>query len=154
MNLKDDNFGYLQVDIDGDGVDELLLGSNGSEENSDYAYIDSMFTIRNGKVCTVFESYSDREWYCLFKDDVFGAYYYPDSFSYIEYYKYAAGKKEFIEGIYYDPDYTNEEVRCSYSNGYRDGRELTKKEYYEMGNELEQKYEHKPKLQLHLFKEE
>ena len=38
-DLGYDDFGYLQLDIDGDGVDELLLGTNGSEDNSYEAYI-------------------------------------------------------------------------------------------------------------------
>ena len=63
QDLNNDSFGYLQADIDGDGVDELLLGTTGSEENPNDAYIDNMYTIRDGKVDPVFESYSERDCY-------------------------------------------------------------------------------------------
>ena len=33
QDLNNDSFGYLQADIDGDGVDELLLGTTVSKDN-------------------------------------------------------------------------------------------------------------------------
>ena len=70
LHLENDSFGYLQADIDGDGVDELLLGTTGSKDNSNDVYIDNMYTIRDGKVDPVFESYSERECYELCEDGV------------------------------------------------------------------------------------
>ncbi|MBQ5473626.1 MAG: hypothetical protein IIT65_02785 [Lachnospiraceae bacterium] len=158
QDLYNDSFGYLQVDIDGDGVDELLLGTTGSEENSNDVYIDNMYTIRDGKVVPVFESLSDREWYVLYEDGVFEKHmYYPDDYDNSEYFKYTAGKQEFIEGIYdnitiFDWEKGEYQEDIYYSDSSSKERELTEKEYDEMNEELEHKY-NLPKFQLHLFKE-
>ena len=155
-DLGYDDFGYLQLDIDGDGVDELLLGTNGSEDNSYEAYIDSMFTIRNGNVDSVFESYSDRELYNLYEDGVFELYLrVPNNYYGSEYYKYTAGKRKIIEGIYkeicYYPD-DEYQIDYWYSDSASRTRDLTEKQYDEMLDELEHKY-NRPKFQLHLFKD-
>ena len=158
QDLENDSFGYLQVDIDGDGVDELLLGTAGSKDNSNDVYIDNMYTIRDGKVVPVFESLSDREWYVLYEDGVFvKEIYYPDDYYSTEYFKYTAGKQEFIEGIYYNTTIFDREKGeyqedIYYSDSSSKERELTRKEYFEMGEELQHKY-NLPKFQLHLFKE-
>lgn len=154
--IESDDFGYLQVDIDGDGVDELLLGINGSEDDSYEAYIDAMFTIRNGKVDSVFESYSDRECFDLYKDGVYRFYQRdPNHYYSSEYYKYTAGKREFIEGIYnsivYSPD-DEYQIDYWYSDSASQTSDLTEEQYYEMLDELEHKY-NRPKFQLHLFKD-
>lgn len=157
-HLQNDSFGYLQADIDGDGGDELLLGTTGSEENSNDVYIDIMYTIRDGKVVPVFESLSDRESYVLYEDGVFVKYiYYPDDYYSTEYFKYTAGKQEFIEGIYdnitiFDREKGEYQEDIYYSDSSSKERELTRKERFEMGEELQHKY-NLPKFQLHLFKE-
>ena len=149
-HLQNDSFGYLQVDIDGDGVDELLLGTD--------VYIDNMYTIRDGKVVPVFESLSERESYVLYEDGVFVKdIYYPDDYYSTEYFKYTAGKQEFIEGIYnnvtiFDRENGEYQEDIYYSDSSSKERELTRKEYFEMGEELQHKY-NLPKFQLHLFKE-
>lgn len=157
-HLDNDSFGYLQADIDGDGVDELLLGTTGSKDNSNDVYIDNMYTIRDGKVDPVFESLSDREWYVLYEDGVFEKHmYYPDDYDNSEYFKYTAGKQEFIEGIYdnitiFDREKGEYQEDIYYSDSSSKERELTRKEWFEMNEELEHKY-NLPKFQLHLFKE-
>ena len=157
-HLQEDSFGYLQADIDGDGVDELLLGTTGSEENPNDAYIDNMYTIRDGKVVPVFESLSERESYVLYEDGVFVKdIYYPDDYYSTEYFKYTAGKQEFIEGIYdnitiFDREKGEYQEDIYYSDSSSKERELTRKERFEMGEELEHKY-NLPKFQLHLFKD-
>ena len=158
QDLNNDSFGYLQVDIDGDGVDELLLGTAGSRDNSNDVYIDNMYTIRDGKVVPVFESYSERECYILYEDGVFVKdIYYPDDYYSTEYFKYTAGKQEFIEGIYYnitifDREKGEYQEDIYYSDSSSKDCELTRKEYFEIGEELQHKY-NLPKFQLHLFKE-
>ena len=157
-HLQEDSFGYLQADIDGDGVDELLLGTAGSKDNSNDVYIDNMYTIRDGKVVPVFESLSERESYVLYEDGVFVKYInYPDDYYSTEYFKYTAGKQEFIEGIYdnitiFDWEKGEYQEDIYYSDSSSKERELTRKERFEMGEELEHKY-NLPKFQLHLFKE-
>ena len=157
-HLQEDSFGYLQADIDGDGVDELLLGTTVSKDNSNDVYIDNMYTIRDGKVVPVFESLSERESYVLYEDGVFVKYInYPDDYYSTEYFKYTAGKQEFIEGIYdnitiFDWEKGEYQEDIYYSDSSSKERELTRKERFEMGEELEHKY-NLPKFQLHLFKE-
>ena len=157
-HLQNDSFGYLQADIDGDGVDELLLGTTVSKDNSNDVYIDNMYTIRDGKVVPVFESLSERESYVLYEDGVFEKnIYYPDDYYITEYFKYTAGKQEFIEGIYdnitiFDWEKGEYQEDIYYSDSSSKERELTRKERFEMGEELEHKY-NLPKFQLHLFKE-
>ena len=158
QDLNNDSFGYLQADIDGDGVDELLLGTTVSKDNSNDVYIDNMYTIRDGKVVPVFESLSERECYVLYEDGVFVKYmYYPDDYYNTEYFKYSAGKQEFIEGIYdnitiFDREKGEYQEDIYYSDSSSKERELTRKERFEMGEELEHKY-NLPKFQLHLFKD-
>ncbi len=153
LGLKDDNFGYLQVDIDGDGVDELLLGINGSEDNSYEAYIDNMYTIRDDKVVPVFESYSERDFYGLCEDGVVKyVFNYPHMLHGVEYYRCKAGNLDLIEGIHYEWSDDVFQNQFYYYDSSLQNRELTEKEYYEMHEELEHKY-NRPKFQLHLFKD-
>ena len=150
--FQNDSFGYLQVDIDGDGIDELLLGVNAPKDNSYEAGIISMFTIRDGKVESVFEC-GYRENFELYEDgiilDDFGM---PNSTYSLKCYKYSAGGTEFIEGVEWEPVF--EEHRCQYY--YIDSslqeREISEEEGREFYEELLHRY-NKPKFQLHLFKE-
>ena len=155
QDLNNDSFGYLQVDIDGDGVDELLLGTTGSEENSNDAYIDNMYTIRDGKVDPVFESYSERECYELCEDGVVKYdFNFPPMPYGVKYYRYKAGNLELIEGIHYESEWSDDVFlnHFYYYDSSLQNRELTEKEYDEMNEELEHKY-NLPKFQLHPFKD-
>ena len=150
------HFGYLEVDIDGDGVDELLLGINGLEENPDDVYIASMFTIRNGKVDAVFED-NLRVEYQLYEDGIIEENCFPpNNLASVEYYKYNAGKLEFIEGIYYGftPFDDEHQLKYYYSDTVSQKRELTEKEYDELSDVLKNRYcKQEMQLQLHLFKD-
>ena len=155
QDLNNDSFGYLQVDIDGDGVDELLLGTAGSEENPNDAYIDNMYTIRDGKVDPVFESYSERECYELCEDGVVKYdFNFPPMPYGVKYYRYKAGNLELIEGIHYESEWSDDVFlnHFYYYDSSLQNRELTEKEYDEMNEELEHKY-NLPKFQLHPFKD-
>ena len=155
QDLNNDSFGYLQADIDGDGVDELLLGTAGSEENPNDAYIDNMYTIRDGKVVPVFESYSERECYELCEDGVVKYdFNFPPMPHGVKYYRYKAGNLELIEGIHYESEWSDDVFlnHFYYYDSSLQNRELTEKEYDEMNEELEHKY-NLPKFQLHLFKD-
>ena len=155
QDLNNDSFGYLQADIDGDGVDELLLGTAGSEENPNDAYIDNMYTIRDGKVDPVFESYSERECYELCEDGVVKYdFNFPPMPYGVKYYRYKAGNLELIEGIHYESEWSDDVFlnHFYYYDSSLQNRELTEKEYDEMNEELEHKY-NLPKFQLHPFKD-
>lgn len=153
LGLSNDNFGYLQVDIDGDGVDELLLGNNGSEDNSYEAYINKMYTIRDDKVVPVFESYSESNFYGLCEDGVVKyVFNQPHVLHGVEYYRCKAGNLDLIEGIHYEWSDDVFQNQFYYYDSSLQNRELTEKEYYEMDEELEHKY-NRPKFQLHPFKD-
>lgn len=155
QDLNNDSFGYLQADIDGDGVDELLLGTTGSEEKSNDAYIDNMYTIRDDKVVPVFESYSERDFYELCEDGVVKyVFNHPPMPHGVEYYRCKAGNLNLIEGIHYEFEWSDDVFlnHFYYYDSSLQNRELTEKEYDEMNEELQHKY-NLPKFQLHLFKE-
>ena len=148
-------FGYLIEDIDGDGVDELLLGDNGFKD--DLYGIDSMFTIRDGKVDAVFES-GLRDGHILYKDGVIEHWFdYPNSPYGVEYLKYNAGNLQLIESAYYAIEQVDGEWRevYYYSDSTSQKHELTEKEYNEKCDELDNKYNNqKMPFQFHLFKDE
>ena len=144
-----ERFGYLIEDIDGDGVDEFLLGDNGVEENLYGIY--SMFTIRDGKVAPVFES-GLRDGYILYKDGVIEREFsFANSSGGVEYYNYTAGNLELIESAYYVYELSGAEWRevYYYSDSESQKRELTEKEYNEKCDELDHKY-NKQEMPLHL----
>lgn len=169
---RTDQFGYLQVDIDGDGVDEFLLGDIGSEDGS--YDIESMYTLKDGIVYVVFEE-SERNFYKIYEEGIIEHNFaYPNSLYGVEYFKYTAGKQEFIEGIYNgiirspDDEYQinywySDRFPWSYEGSWDDERYsdsasqervLTEEEYHEMWDELENRYcKQEMQLKLHLFKE-
>ena len=101
-----ENSGYLQEDIDGDGVDELILGcvnSTTSERNQDACsnygdYIFDLFTIRNGKVLHVLSGgYRNRYYLCeggIIEKEGSGSCY--DGYNMV--YRYSKGELKLIEG--------------------------------------------------------
>ncbi|MBR4341312.1 MAG: hypothetical protein IKP88_01145 [Lachnospiraceae bacterium] len=150
--FQNDSFGYLQVDIDGDGIDELLLGINDSEDDSHNVNVLSMFTIRDGKVDVVFES-DYRRSFELYEDGIIlDDWGIPNSFYSLNCYKYSAGGMEFIEGVNATPVFSEGRCQCYYYDSSLQEREISDDEYSEFYEELLHRY-NKPKFQLHLFKE-
>ena len=114
--------GYLQTDIDGDGVDELILGTNSpdttengepwSGDNDDQIY--DLFTIRDGKLLHVFKGWC-RNRYFLCGDGVIANEGSNSAFSGdMMFYKYSKGEMELIEGVYWDGGY-----KTYYENGQK-----------------------------------
>ena len=130
-------------------------GTIGSEENSYDTCIDNMYTIRDGKVVPVFES-EYRYYYQLYEDGVveYVFNYPPKPYYGVEFYKYNAGNLELMEGINCEFEYADDEFHehYYYYDNASQKRELTEKEYDEMGETFEHKY-NIPKFQLHLFKD-
>ena len=124
------------------------------EENS-YG-IDSMFTIRDGKVAPVFES-GLRDGYILYKDGVIEREFsFANSSGDVEYYNYTARNLELIESAYYVNELIDGEWRevYYYSDSTSQKHEITEKEYNEKCDELNNKYKEKMQFQFHLFKDE
>lgn len=102
--------GYLQTDIDGDGVDELILGTtsqdtreNGepwSYNNDDQIY--DLFTIRDGKLLHVIEGWCRNRYYIcgdgVIANEGSGGAATGD----LMFYRYNKGEMELIEGVYWD----------------------------------------------------
>lgn len=103
--------GYLQTDIDGDGVDELILGTTSQdtmESGEPWSYeiwndeIYDLFTIRDGKLLHVIEG-GARNRYFICGDGVIanegsgGA-----ATGELMFYRYNKGEMELIEGAYWD----------------------------------------------------
>lgn len=107
MNYSDlESSGYLQEDIDGDGVDELILGgvnSTTSERNQDawsnYGdYIYDLFTIRNGKVLHVLSGEYRNNYYLFWGGIIVkeGSGSCMDGHNMV--YRYSKGELKLIEG--------------------------------------------------------
>lgn len=154
------DLGYLQEDIDGDGIDELIIGYGDSEGKLDDSFLPYIYTIKNGELYMAINS-SDRSWYQLCENGIilFSYSWYNDRSSQCgyEYSKYEAGSLKLIESVvegdvaeenkvneyYFYTDYTSQEDTT---------RELTKEEFDKTVDELELKYK-KLKPKIHLFKE-
>lgn len=159
--VKDDpnaeNMWYLQKDIDGDGVDELLLGTGDPDVKLDIwrgdDYICDLFTIRNRKLLHVFKG-SCRNRYYICEDGTIENEFGSGSTMDKGFYRYSKGELQFLECISSYADYSDDNVgiHCYYANKDGNARKLTEKEYDVMGEELERKY-NKQKLQLHPFKD-
>ncbi|SFU69883.1 hypothetical protein [Butyrivibrio sp. M55] len=148
---------YLQKDIDGDGVDELLFGTGDPDDKPDIwrgdDYICDLFTIRNRRLLHVFEGNCKNRYY-LCEDGTIENEFGSGSSMDKGFYRYSKGELQFLECISSYADYSDDNVgsRCYYANKDGNARKLTEKEYDVMGEELERKY-NKQKLQLHPFKD-
>ncbi|WP_026513372.1 hypothetical protein [Butyrivibrio sp. LB2008] len=154
--FEEEDMWYLQYDIDGDGVDELLLGTGNPDLKPDIwrsdDYICDLFTIRNRKLLHVFKG-GCRYRYYLCENGIIENEAASGSSMDQSFYRYNNGELKFIEHIFDEPDYPDVNRHCYYyENKDCIARELTEKEYDEMRDELEHKY-NKPTLQFHLFKE-
>ena len=140
---QNDQFGYLQVDID-------------SEDDSYYVDIIGMFTLRKGVAYTVFER-NERDCYKIYAEGIIEhSFVYPNSSYGAEYFKYNAGNLEAIESAYCEVSFRDDEWGevYYYSDSASQERELTEKEYHEMRDALINRYcKQEMQLQLHLFKD-
>lgn len=101
-----DKAGYLQEDIDGDGVDELLLGKN-DPESSEYKkewfdvwpdQIYDMFTIRDGKLLHVFKGWGRNRYYLCGDGIIANEGSGGAASNSHEIYRYSNGELQLIEG--------------------------------------------------------
>lgn len=105
-----DKAGYLQEDIDGDGVDELLLGKNDPEAPeykeewfdvwSDEIY--DMFTIRDGKLLHVFKGWGRNRYYLCGDGIIANERSGGAASNSHEIYRYSNGELQLIEGVDWD----------------------------------------------------
>lgn len=107
-----DKAGYLQEDIDGDGVDELLLGTY-DPEAPEYQkeWFDSwpdeiydMFTIRDGKLLHVFKGWCRNRYFLCGNGIIANEGSGGASCGEHMFYRYSNGKLNLVEGIEWDND--------------------------------------------------
>lgn len=102
--------GYLQTDIDGDGVDELILGTTSqdtTESGEPWYYNDNdqiydLFTIRDGKLLHVFEGWCRNRYYICGDGVIANHGSGGAATGDLMFYRYNKGEMELIEGVYWD----------------------------------------------------
>ncbi|MBR5897399.1 MAG: hypothetical protein IKZ39_07260, partial [Lachnospiraceae bacterium] len=100
------NLGYLIKDIDGDGVDELLLGENDTqpEKNYDGAIYD-LYTYKDGHIKHLFSGWPRRAYY-LTENNEFVCEWASAADSYGKnLYQYKYGNLQEVEKFDYEPSY-------------------------------------------------
>lgn len=149
------DLGYLQEDIDGDGIEEMLVLIDDSDGDISVGNLICLFTLQNGQPYPVIFK-GERDEYQLCENNIIKEeYYYATPSEGVNYYKYEKGKLELIEGIDGEYDFDKREFQYYYIDDDSEndsGRELTEKEDDDIREEFEARYK-KRKIQVHLFKE-
>ena len=147
------DLGYLQEDIDGDGIEEMLVGIDDSDGDISGGNLMCLFTLQNGQPYPVVLK-GDRDEYQLCENNIIKQeYYYATPSRGVNYYKYEKGKLELIECINGEYDFDRRKFQYYYTtddSGKNPGRELTEKEADDIIEEFEARYK-KRKIQVHLF---
>ena len=95
------NIGYALKDVDGNGVQELLVGENwGDSEQGTVLY--DMYTIRDGKILHVFDGWDRNRYYLLTNGNFINQGSSGAMQSNSAYYIYAKGDLIFIRSVIYD----------------------------------------------------
>lgn len=109
MNNSDfEILGYMIKDLDGDGVDELLLGENsadglGPDEGWDSIIYD-LYTMQDGKVVHVFDGWERNRYYMCTDGTIANEGSSGAAYSSWAYYNYKDGKLNIIESVFTDED--------------------------------------------------
>ena len=129
MNNSDfEILGYMIKDLDGDGVDELLLGENsadglGPDEGWDSIIYD-LYTMQDGKVVHVFDGWERNRYYMCTDGTIANEGSGGAAYTSWAYYEYKDGKLNLVESVFTDTDdelmghyyYSNEEPYVDESN--------------------------------------
>ena len=107
-NSDTEIFGYMYKDLDGDGVDELLLGLNsvdGSGPNDGWdSIIYDVFTMKDGQVNHALCGFERSRFYFCSDGTIANVGSSGVEYSTWAYYKYADGKLDIIETVFSDVD--------------------------------------------------
>ena len=95
------NLGYTLLDVDGNGVQELLVGENNVDSESGTVLYD-MYTIRDGKILHVFDGWDRNRYYLLTIGNFINQASSGAMQSNSAYYIYAKGDMIFIRSVIYD----------------------------------------------------
>ncbi len=138
LSYDAETLGYCLIDLDGDGVSELLVGSLGSDYYDGYIY--DMFTLADGVPYRVLAS-SGRSRYCLTEDDLIihegsgGA-----SYSFIGLYEFTGYDIELLTGVVMLDDYYYQVYGDSVADYCEDGEQevsISEEEFYVIVDVLE-----------------
>lgn len=95
------NLGYTLLDVDGNGIQELLVGEiYGEPEQGTVLY--DMYTIRDGKILHVFDGWDRNRYYLLTNGNFINQGSSGAMQSSSAYYIYAKGDMIFIRSVIYD----------------------------------------------------
>ena len=94
------NLGYALKDVDGNGVQELLVGENIPNNNGTVLY--DMYTIREGKLLHVFDGWDRNRYYLCSNGNFMNEGSSGAMQSSFAYYIYAKGDMIFIRSVIYD----------------------------------------------------
>ena len=95
------NLGYTLMDVDGNGVQELLVGENYGDGEAGTVLYD-MYTIRDGKILHVFDGWDRNRYYLLTNGNFINQGSSGAMQSNEAYYIYAKGDMIFIRSVIYD----------------------------------------------------
>lgn len=93
------NLGYALKDVDGNGVDELLIGENWDDSGT---VLYNMYTIRDGELLRVFDGWDRSRFYLCTNGNFINRASSGAMQSSIAYYIYAKGEMIFIRSVIYD----------------------------------------------------
>lgn len=95
------NIGYALKDVDGNGVQELLIGENYGESGAGTVLYD-MYTIRDGEILHVFNGWDRNRYYLCTNGNFINEGSSGAMQSSTAYYIYAKGDMIFIRSVIYD----------------------------------------------------
>ena len=141
MNSSDfEILGYIKRDLDGDGVDELILGENAADGSGPQDGWDSiiydLFTMKDGKLVHVFDGWERNRFYMCEDGTIANEGSSGAAYSSWAYYKYRDGKIEIIESVFTDLKNETEGVWYhSNKEPYEDkSKEITEDEGWDIVN--------------------
>ena len=94
-------FGYYLIDLDDDGVDELLFGANSRDGEGDSIIYD-IFAVDNGKLVYVADGWGRNRYYLCDNGMIANEGSNGASSSIWEYYSYTNKHLEFVEGVIFE----------------------------------------------------
>lgn len=101
-----ESYGYALMDLDGDGVEELLLGDTEFNE-----HINNIFTIKDNELLLVYAKDSPKECAYLSSDNIFWTVFsYTGESWWCNYYNHMDGKLNIIESVGEVYDWDSEDI--------------------------------------------
>lgn len=106
MNASDyETYGYLKKDLDGDGTEELIIGSNPVDQaDGGNSVIYDLYTMKDGQVVHVFDGWERNRFYLCEDGTIANEGSSGAAYSSWSYYKYSDGEIKIVESVFTDED--------------------------------------------------